>query len=423
MTPAWSNLRLGRQIQLTLLALLSLALVIYALLIVVTSERLEHRLLDTLVSKEAELIRSRLLSNPQARLPEQLLTLAWLRTGPEDTEPDALHDLPLGISHGIEQDGRRLHVWREQLPQGLLTVAVDISAIERRELILQWVVVLGGFALLLLVAVGGRVLTRRLAAPLQSMASELDALEPGAPAAAFQGRYDGVEAGSIARALDAYIERLSTLIARERSFSAAASHELRTPLSVVRNAMELIAMDDLSNPVSRQALQRALRQAGRLSDLLDGLMLLARDQDAIQPGDCDVVRLLREQLDDLRSAQQLTAEIGVSAPESLRLNILPAHWNMLLTNLVRNACEHGQGQAVEITLEPQQLMVRDYGPGADPEMLGRAFEWSVRGSHSSGAGLGLYIAAEICRRQGWSIRALQPDGGGFAVVIEFSRAD
>lgn len=422
MTQTWHNLRLSRQIQLTLLALLSLALVVYALLIVATSERLEHHLLDTLVTKEAELIRSRLLSDPQARLPEQLLTLAWLRTGPDDAEPAALHDLPLGISHGIEQDGRRLHVWREQLPQGMLTVAVDISAIERRESILQLVVVAGGFGLLLLLAVAGRMLTWRLAAPLQSMAGELDALEPGAPAPAFQGRYDGVEAASIARALDAYIERLSTLIARERSFSAAASHELRTPLTVVRNAVELIAMDDLSNPVSRQAVQRALRQAGRLSDLLDGLMLLARDQDAVQPGNCDVARLLREQLDDLRSAQQLSVEVGVEAPESLRLNILPAHWNMLVTNLVRNACEHGHGQAVEVTLDARQLMVRDYGPGADPALLSRAFEWSVRGSHSSGAGLGLYIAAEICRRQGWNIRALQPDGGGFAVVVEFSPA-
>lgn len=420
MIALWRNLRLGRQIQLTLLALLSLALLVYATLIIVASERLEHHLLDSLVSNEAELIRNRLLADPGAQLPEQMLTLAWFATGQRDDAPPALSGLPFGISHGVEMDGRRLHVLREGLPQGVLTVAVDISAIEARESTLQLVVVSGGFGLLVLLALAGRMLTRRLATPLQSMAHELDALEPGQAAPAFLGRYNGVEAASIARALDAYIERLTTLIARERSFSAAASHELRTPLTVVRNAVELVAMDDIPNPASRQALQRALRQAGRLSEILDGLMLLARDQDAVELGDCDAAALLRECVDDLRDAQQKEVPIELDAPPSLRLNVLPAHWTVLVVNLIRNACEHGDGQAVAVSLSTRGLQVRDQGPGIDPAVLQRAFEWSVRGSHSKGAGLGLYIAAEICRRQNWEIRAERPCEGGFAVVVEFA---
>lgn len=419
---AWRKLRLGRQIQLTLLALLSLALLVYAALIIVASERLEHHLLDTLVNKEAELIRNRLLTDPDAQLPEQMLTLAWSNAGQRDDEPAELSGLPLGISHGVEMDGRRLHVLREVLPEGVLTVAVDISAIEARESTLQLVVISGGLGLLVLLAMAGRLLTRRLATPLQSMAHELDALQPGQEAPRFLGRYDGAEAVSIARALDAYIERLTTLIARERSFSAAASHELRTPLTVVRNAVELVAMDDIPNPVSRDALQRALRQAGRLSEILDGLMLLARDQDVVESGDCDAAALLRECVEDLREAQPKNIPIHLDSPPSLLLSILPAHWHVLVVNLIRNACEHGDGHAVDVYLSTQCLSVRDHGPGIDPTVLQRAFEWSVRGSHSKGAGLGLYIAGEICRRQNWTIRAERPPDGGFMVVVEFSVA-
>ena len=72
------------------------------------------------------------------------------------------------------------------------------------------------------------------------------------------------------------IARLETSFAALRRFTADASHELKTPLTVLRADVER-AMHPATNRGERMvALEEALQETARMSDLVDSLLTLAR---------------------------------------------------------------------------------------------------------------------------------------------------
>src|SRR5690348_14286492 len=76
--------------------------------------------------------------------------------------------------------------------------------------------------------------------------------------------------------LNAMISRLETSFAGLRRFTADASHELKTPLAVLRADVER-AMTDTSPQNERMvALEEALQEVRRMSDLVESLLTLAR---------------------------------------------------------------------------------------------------------------------------------------------------
>src|SRR5205807_4249174 len=76
--------------------------------------------------------------------------------------------------------------------------------------------------------------------------------------------------------LNGMIARLETSFAGLRRFTADASHELKTPLAVLRADVER-AMTDTSSQTERMiALEEALQEVRRMTDLVESLVTLAR---------------------------------------------------------------------------------------------------------------------------------------------------
>lgn len=410
---------LSRKIDLTLLVALVLAVVSYALIILISSERLEHSLLDTLVESEADLLGARLAENPEAVLPQQNITLAWLSRAGHDHTPAQMRRLSIGLIHNLDFEGRRYHVLRRQIAEGVLTVAVDISAMEKREGELQAIIVMGGLGIIVLLFFALRGLSHRLAMPLQALAAELDKTAADTTDASFAARYDGAEAGRIAAALDRFIHRQQALIERERSFSSAASHELRSPVTVIRGGLELALLNPDLPDAARPPLQRAFRNSEQLGQILEGLLVLARDPDDLDTGEIDADAILMDLVEEWRhDAEAPPVDLQVTRTPVLRCP--ESHWRILITNLLRNARDHAAGQSIHLQLNEHALTVRDHGPGIDPDLLDQVFERSRRGAHSGGSGLGLYIAAEICKRQNWRIQARNAEPRGCVIEVTFA---
>jgi two-component system OmpR family sensor kinase len=201
--------------------------------------------------------------------------------------------------------------------------------------------------------------------------------------------------------------------ARLRQFIADASHELRTPLAGIRGYTELaLRGDGPLDPKLRHALSRVDAESGRMSRLVDDLLLLAR-LDAGRP-------LAHEPVDLTRLAIDVTNDARVAGPGQHWVLDLPGEpvsvtgdehrLHQVLANLLTNARAHTPpGTTVTVRLIPAsaddgtggaELTVSDDGPGIPAQLQAGVWERFARGdsarSRKAGStGLGLAIVAAV----------------------------
>lgn len=91
------------------------------------------------------------------------------------------------------------------------------------------------------------------------------------------------ELGRLATAFNDTLQRLQGSFDSLRRFTADASHELRTPLTALRTVGEVSLRDPTDGPALREAVGSMLEEAGRLDDLIESLLLLARTEGGATP--------------------------------------------------------------------------------------------------------------------------------------------
>ncbi len=210
---------------------------------------------------------------------------------------------------------------------------------------------------------------------------------------------------------------------RQREFAADASHELRTPITILRASIEDLQRNP-DTPVSQvgTALEDMHAEVGHMTDLVDGLLVLAR-------ADSGVVELQRDPVDLADAAAAALGELTPLAQErgvGLALDAVPtevtgdfARLRQLAVILIDNAIRHG-GEPIGVTVSVARegavalLRVDDTGPGLRPGDEARVFErfWRAADAPEGGLGLGLAIASWIAERHGGTISAGQRPGGG-----------
>ncbi len=222
--------------------------------------------------------------------------------------------------------------------------------------------------------------------------------------------------------------------------SAGIAHELNTPLAVAKGIIEKLDADP-SRGLSDAESRLLVRVIGRLERLSDGLLDFARVR---EPGrEPAGVRAI---VDDALQLVRLDRETGASGielvndvPEELVVACDADRLVQVFVNLVRNAADAMRGGAdpggsVRVSgrfvdrdgSRWAVLVVRDTGPGIDPEMLSRLFEpFASTRLDARGTGLGLAVSEGIVREHGGTIIARnREDRGGaeFEVMLPMEPA-
>ncbi|MEV6108888.1 ATP-binding protein [Streptomyces sp. NPDC051940] len=195
---------------------------------------------------------------------------------------------------------------------------------------------------------------------------------------------------------------------RVRRFVADASHELRTPLASIRGYAELTRRGrEETGPDTRHALGRIESEAGRMTALVEDLLLLARLDEGrpLERTEADLSRLVVDAVSDARAAgpdHRWRIELP-DAPALVRGD--PARLHQVLVNLLGNARTHTPlGSTVTTRVRAadggMRLEVQDDGPGIPPAVLPDVFERFARGDASrsraaGGTGLGLAIVRAV----------------------------
>lgn len=201
-------------------------------------------------------------------------------------------------------------------------------------------------------------------------------------------------------------------------FLAMITHELRTPLtSIIGFTTTLLAEDVTWEPdEQRDFILTIQREAGRLQELIDHLLVLSRLEAGMLPISQEIHFLDEIMKDALPQLNTLTSEQILSI--LLPTNLPPVYVDMkrisqVLVNLVRNASTYApHGTEIVITASVRgsfvQLNVSDQGPGIPPADYKRIFKAFRRGANvedgiAQGAGLGLAICKGLIEAHGGRI--------------------
>jgi signal transduction histidine kinase len=231
----------------------------------------------------------------------------------------------------------------------------------------------------------------------------------------------------------AHRAELSEQVAREAAAQARRvaadelidilAHDLRTPLTPARGYLDLLrhrALADGREPDVRYADQIALAHA-RLRRMIDALLDAGRLEQglfALEVRPVNLAALVEETVETLRTPE---ADLTVRGPgELVAEQVDPERLRQALENLVSNALAHAEGTPVVVEVAEEQraegawavLRVRDAGPGIAPDVLPTLFARFARGTHSSGLGLGLYLARGIAEAHGGTLTVESRLGAG-----------
>ncbi len=307
---------------------------------------------------------------------------------------------------------------------GLPTARVDASVDRLRDVTLGFGV--GG---VLLLGVGATWLVRRSLTPLERVASTATrvstlplstgqvVLAERVPLADTDVR---TEVGQVGAALNDLLDHVDAALSarhaseqRLRQFVADASHELRTPLASIRGYAELSHREREPVPPSiTHALDRIESEAGRMSSLVEDLLLLAR-LDSGRPLErvpVDLTMLLLEAVGDAQVAGRdhrwrldLPEDAVEVVGDQMRLT-------QVVVNLLANARVHtpagttvtGRVRALGGSPAGAVIEIEDDGPGIDPELLPRIFGRFTRGDTArvragGSTGLGLSIVQAVAQ--------------------------
>jgi signal transduction histidine kinase len=237
------------------------------------------------------------------------------------------------------------------------------------------------------------------------------------------------EISEVAVAFNEMAGELEDARRREREFLVSVGHDLRTPLTTVAGYAE--ALNEGKVAADDQARVGAViyRESGRLSRLVEDLMMLSRleaGEFTLRPEPVEVTGHLRGTAEAYRQraeAAGVNLEADLTAlPVAL---VDPDRIDQVVGNLVENALRYTPaGGVVRLGLRAEGesfcISVTDTGPGIEAADLPHIFErlyvaQRYRPARPEGSGLGLAIVQQLVVAMGGRVEVASTPGQGTTI--------
>jgi len=448
----------------------------------------ERILVNQALVGEASYFWSQRAEDPSYPLPDTLNLQSWFASGAGKPEiPDALVNLEVGqhrvmvdgdgddrIVYVSERDGDKLYLlFQDETVSnlafyfGVVPLTIVLLVMYSTAFLAYW-------------------LSKRAVSPIAQFADYIERFDLNARDASeldlaqLPGPEDS-ETRVLARALEHFIERSKVSLERERNFTRYASHELRTPIAVIQGSVATLELTEHSGSAAR-ALARIKRSSGHMAQLINSLLLLARDQhadDAVES--VDVVQLVQQLIDELQTLQprenvkfvlELVAgeirddTVSDDVANALVVQAPVAVLSIVLGNILRNAWKYTKVGQITITIHEMKVSIKDTGNGLSAEQQKRIFEpfyrieqgvdyaqpkdskasdnsrtagqtspelatrgsatrgtsaGSISGPQIEGLGLGLAIVAHFCNIYSWQLSVKSKLGEGSCFELDFTQ--
>jgi signal transduction histidine kinase len=222
------------------------------------------------------------------------------------------------------------------------------------------------------------------------------------------------------------------LARQRRNFLLSITHELKSPIASMRLIFDTLRKHQLQPQQREMLLGNGLKDAARLQNLVEDLLLAARLEDNWQPlpEPVELAPLVREIARSLQvrfPAAQFQMDIPAQLPP---VQLDKAGLAAIVQNLLENALKYSP-EASPVLFKAEKLpsgklrmLVADQGHGVPDAEKSAIFEKFYRlGSEetrqTTGTGLGLYIVRRVALAHGGTVQVgdNQPKGTVFTVEI------
>jgi two-component system, OmpR family, sensor histidine kinase MprB len=329
----------------------------------------------------------------------------------------------------VEVDGRPMRVLTASLGDaGAVQFASSLEGVDDVLADLRVILVLlclGGIGL---AALGARILSQQVIAPIEGLTEAADHVTATEDLSRRITVDREDEVGRLATRFNAMLgtiegsqEALTRSLTAQSQLVADASHELRTPIASLRTDVEsLIAHPELSSEDRNRRLVDVEARIEELTALVNDVIELAR-------GDAPAEGVEEVRLDELAAGSVAWMNRHVPerrielAAEPTVVDGRPERVARAINNLLDNAHKYSPaGEPIEVSVAAGAVRVRDHGPGIDEAEITHVFDRFWRGAGSrevAGSGLGLAIVRQVAESHGGSVAAAPAEGGGTEFVL------
>jgi len=274
----------------------------------------------------------------------------------------------------------------------------------------------------------GRLVTRRVLAPVAQVSAAAAAVAGGRLDVRLDEGGDPDLVG-MAVSFNHMTDALQARIQRDARFASDVSHELRSPLTTLAAALQVVTSrrEDMPERAQR-GLDLLSGEVARFERLVEDLLEISRIDAGVAEIALEDVVLAEFVLHAVRSGPagvvpvEIEANVGRAVVQADKRRL-----ERVVANLLDNAARHGGGVrrvSVERSDAWARIAVEDSGPGVAPGDRERIFERFARGGaagrrdEGDGTGLGLSLVREHVRLHGGSVWVEEAKGGGARFVVQ-----
>ena len=315
-------------------------------------------------------------------------------------------------------------------PTETFTVAVasPLDGVRRTVDTVEGYLTIGIALLVLFVGAAVWFVVRRALRPVDEMRAEVEEISHGTLHRRVPEPETHDEIARLAHTMNDMLDRLEDAADRQRTFVSDASHELRSPLAAMRTTLE-VAPEEPDAPDWPVLRAELLDESRRMEGLVDGLLALAKAEDAASAPVTDRAEIAEVVADEVARPRRVGVRLG--RVDDVTVRARSDQLGRMVRNLLDNAERHASSR-VEVAVadcgDVVLLTVDDDGPGIPEADRARVLDRftrldDARSRDDGGAGLGLAIVKAIAERVGGSVAIDEAALGGARVEVRVPAAE
>lgn len=312
---------------------------------------------------------------------------------------------------------------------GVLRYVTSLRNVDKQISMAICLAILLGVFVISFVLYSSRFFIRSILVPVSEITATAKRIAAGSYGARIQKHQDD-EIGQLADTINEMSAKISQTERMQTEFISSVSHELRTPLTAITGWGEtLLASDEMDPEETRRGMAIILREARRLTGMVEELLEFTRMQDGRFTLNVEMADLLSEFEDTVFMYGSRLKQEGITLEYLENDDPIPevlcdvSRMRQVFLNILDNAAKHGgEGKKIvaSIHLEGDQVVVRirDFGPGIPEDELPLVKQKFYKGSSKArGNGIGLAVCEEIVTMHGGVLTLENAEGGGTLVTI------